>query len=195
MRYLASYGRVFGLDLTMHALRLCRQRGIRAVARASIGEMPLPDSCVDLVTSFDVISDFGVTDDVATLREFRRVLRPGGRVLLRLPAFSWLYGNHDRLVHTRHRYTAAEARAKLRDAGFEDEWTSYANMFLFPLAVVKRLADRIRGAEGDESDISVRYGLADTILRRILSAEAPLVARVGLPVGLTVIAVGRKPAS
>jgi SAM-dependent methyltransferase len=193
MRYLAGYGRVVGLDMSMHALTLCQGRGIQTIARGSISEMPVVDACADLVTSFDVVSDFGVSDDVATLREFARVLRPGGRLLLRLPAFNWLYGRHDRAVNTRRRYTATEVRARLREAGFQVEWWSYANTFLFPLAVLARLRDRMLRAEGRDSDISVEYGAANGALRWILSAEAPLVARVGLPVGLTVVAVGRKP--
>ncbi len=90
MAYLSDYGRTVGFDFSTDALALCRRRGLRLVAQGSIGEIPCLDASFDLVTSFDVISDCGVPSDVRALRECARVLRPGGRVVLRVPAYNWL---------------------------------------------------------------------------------------------------------
>lgn len=77
------------------------------------------------------------------MRGFARILKPGGHVLLRLPAYQWLHGRHDQLVHTFRRYTRGELVRMLRRQGFELVRTSYANCFLFPLAAAKRLKDRV----------------------------------------------------
>lgn len=194
MQYLAPYGTVAGIDLASEAVDFCRQRGLERLARASIVELPFADAAFDLVTSFDVMS--ACTPDLAdtALREFARVLRPGGRLLLRLPAYQWLYGRHDELVHTRHRFSRGEIARRLRQHGFAVEHTSYANCLLFPLAALKRLKDRLLPPRQARSDVSVSGGRLGSLFGWLLRAEAPWVRRVGLPFGLTVLALARKPA-
>jgi hypothetical protein len=113
-------------------------------------------------------------------------------LVLRLPAYNWLRGQHDVAVRVRHRYTKQGIAERLRLAGFGVEYLSYANMFLFPVALVKRLSERLWPPHSDHSDLALGVGPFNGLLTSILSAEAPLVARVGLPFGLTVVAVGRK---
>ncbi len=193
MKYLADYGRVSGFDYAGEALFFCRKRALRDLARASISKLPYADASFDVVTSFDVICVRSVPDDGQALRECARVLRPGGRLILRLPAYNWLHGQHDVAVNIRHRYTAGEARRKLLEAGLQPEWQSYANMVLFPLAVAKRASEKLFPRRDGGSDLTINFGPTNSLFRAILCAEAPLVARVGLPFGLTVVAVGRKP--
>ena len=87
------------------------------LARASIERLPFARRRFDVATSFEVVYHLGVASDAAALIELRRVLTPGGVLLLRVPAHDWLRGEHDRLVHTRHRYSRAEVVAKLSEAG------------------------------------------------------------------------------
>ena len=190
--YLAEYGQVTGIDLAGEAVRFCALRGARRLARASVMQIPFTGGRFDLVVSLDVLYEQGVPDDTAALREFSRVLVPGGRVLLRLPAYDWLRGRHDQAVHARHRYTRREVAGHLAAAGFEVQLLSYANTFLFPVAACKRLAERFRPAREPRSDLALRTGPWNGLLAAILSAEAPLITRTGLPFGLSVIAVGRK---
>lgn len=190
--YLARYGRVTGVDSASAALAFCLARGAERPVRASVMQLPFRSGSFDLVTSFDVLYEQGVPDDLAALREFARVLAGRGRVLVRLPAYDWLRGRHDRAVHTRRRYTRRRIAVLLAQAGFEIEHLSYANTFLFPVALAKRLSDRIRPCAGP-SDLALPVGPFNGLLAAILSAEAPLVARRGLPFGLTVVAAGRKP--
>ncbi len=120
------------------------------------------------------------------------MLTPGGRVLLRLPAYDWLRGRHDEAVHIRHRYTTGELAGKFRAAGLEPEHLSYANCLLFPIAAAKRLLERVIRPQ-QQSDLTIGTGIFNAPLRAVLSAEAPLVARTGLPFGLTVIGLAKKP--
>ncbi len=190
--YLADYGTAVGMDFSPHALRFSRQRGHARLTGGSVNALPFADGSFDLVTSFDVLCVNGV-DDGQALREFRRVLAPGGWAFLRLPAYNWLRGAHDRAVNIRHRYTAADVRQRLTDAGLLVEHLSYANMWLLPLAVAKRWAERLFPRQRG-SDLTLDIGPLNGLFRAILSSEARLVAGPGLPCGLTVVAVARRPA-
>ena len=192
MSYLADYGQVTGFDFAAEALQFCQLRGRDRLSRASVQALPYANESFDLIASFDVLSDGGVVDDDLALLEFARALRPGGRVLLRLPAYDWLHGKHDEAIYIRHRYTARELTGKLRRAGLEVEHMSYANMLMFPLAALKRLSERFVPVKQQGSDLTIRTSILNTPMRLILSLEAPCVARIGLPFGLTVVALARK---
>jgi SAM-dependent methyltransferase len=190
MKYLARYGEVAGFDFSAEALKFSRRRGHVRLAQASVTNLPYADNLFDLLVSFDVMCEIGV-DDAQALREFARVLRPGGMVLLRLPAYSWMRGQHDVAVHLAHRYTRGELMRKLRANGLTPLHASYANTFLFPVAAAKRWSERFLPPQPG-SDLTLNPGITNGLLRAILSAEAPLIASRGLPFGLTVTALARK---
>jgi hypothetical protein len=112
--------------------------------------------------------------------------------LLRLPAYNWLRGHHDEAVDIRHRYTTGEIAAKLRRASLEPVHVSYANMFLFPVAIVKRTLDRLIPGDQNGSDLTIGAHIFNEPLRRLLSLEARPVANTRLPFGLTVVALAQK---
>lgn len=190
--YLAEYGTVTGFDISEIALAFCRLRKGQILARASVTYLPFASRTFDLVTSFDVLYERAVSDDMASLREFARVLAQGGRVFLRLPAYDWLRGQHDIGIHTARRYTAGRVKDLLQASGFLVEHLSYANTFLFPLALAKRFSERLWRPDVEKSDLTISAGPVNRLLRDILSMEAPLVSRMALPFGLSVIAVGKK---
>ncbi len=190
--YLAEYGKVTGVDLYPQALEFCRKRHAPRLACASVLNLPFAPASFDLVTSFDVLYERAVSSEVTALKEFFRVLTPSGRVLLRLPAYNWLRGQHDKNVHTNRRYTKKLIRELLEESGFVVEHLSYANTILFPLAVIKRLSERIFPPKENQSDLALSTGIFNNLLKHILASEAPFVTHTGLPYGLSVIAVGRK---
>ncbi len=190
--YLAEYGKVTGVDLYPQALEFCRKRNAPRLARASILNLPFAPASFELVTSFDVLYERAVSNEALALTELFRVLTPNGKILLRLPAYDWLRGQHDERVHTNRRYTKKLVKELLEQSGFVVEHLSYANTFLFPLAVVKRLSEKIFPSKDNQSDLSLNTGGFNSILKNILASEAPLVAYASLPYGLSVVAVGRK---
>jgi SAM-dependent methyltransferase len=190
--WLSRWGRVTGVDLMPVALQLASRRGIRRLLCGSIEVLPFAAERFDLVTSFEVLYHLRVGDDAAALAEFQRVLRPGGLALVRVPAHDWLRGAHDYAVHTRHRYHREELAAKLRAAGFSIERISYANCILFPLAPVKRLLERQRPAGC--GDLWQPPRPINSLLNALLGLESGFIARRGLPWGLSLVAVARKPA-
>ena len=190
--FLSGYGEVYGCDISSLALGFCRKRHLRRLAQASVEAIPFAACSFDLVASFDVLYEQAVEDDARALRELARVLVPGGYVLLRLPAYDWLRGGHDRIIHTARRYTAGRVRRLMEGAGLQVRTLSYANMLLFLPALVKRGAERFFPSRPARSDLELRLGPFDGLLRLVLSLEAPSIARWGLPFGLSVVALGQK---
>jgi SAM-dependent methyltransferase len=188
---LQARGRAFGIDLSAEALALCRSRGV-PVARAGLLQLPFADASFDCVTSFDVLYHRWVADDLAAGREMVRVLRPGGWLLVRVPALRALWGAHDEAVHTRHRYTRGELRRLLRAVGATPQRVSYANSLLLPAVALRRVLDRLTGRRG--SDLTPLPAPLEWLFGRALGLEAHLVRRVSLPLGASVVALARKPA-
>jgi SAM-dependent methyltransferase len=193
MRFLQRYanqgGLVVGVDLAAVALRLSPPTLHGRLARGSVLTLPFAADAFDLVTSFDVLYHRGVPDESAALRDVRRVLRPGGRLLLRLPAYEFLRSKHDRSVHTRRRYTAGSVRRLLIEAGFVVERLSYVNTLLFPIPLAQRLLERLLPAlEQADSDMAPPAPLLNHALRVPFALEARwLRARGSLPLGLSVL--------
>ena len=202
LRFLQRYGAaIAGIDFAMDALGPCGERGFGGrLARASVNSLPFADASFDLVTCFDVLVTQGV-NDASALAEFFRVLRPGGWVFVRVAAYDWLRGRHDIAWRVAHRYLRGELKTKLRRAGFSVERTSYANAWLFPVAVAKRLTDGYFSTPASKAEDDLQHGAGSGLLGRllagVLASEAPLVARLpgGLPWGLSLVALARKPGS
>jgi SAM-dependent methyltransferase len=189
--WLAEFGRPAGVDVHPLALRLAAERGRARLAQASVQALPFPADSFHLLTSFDVLYHLRVADDRQALREFARVLRPGGWLLLRVPAHEGLRRVHDRMVHTRHRYTRAEVYEKLEAAGLRPVRVTYANALLVLPALLWRLAERRRpGAAGGDLWLPPRP--LNALLAALVRAEGLWLRRFDLPVGLSVLALARK---
>jgi SAM-dependent methyltransferase len=189
LEHLGRRGRAVGVDLSEDAIRFCRGRGV-TVVRAELTALPFQDGAFDGVTSLDVLYHRWVADDRDAVRELARVLRPGGLLLVRVPALRMLWGAHDEAVHSRHRYTRAEVERLLRDAGLEVLRATYGNFFLFPLLAVRRALDRMTGRHG--SDVQFLPSPLEWAFRNLLLLEARLVRHVSLPIGASVFALARK---
>ncbi len=189
--YLARFGRVTGIDYSPLALDFCRARAHSRLAQGSVTALPFAPASFDLVTSFDVLYHRAVGDPGDALTEFRRVLRPGGRALLRLPAYDWLRGRHDAVIHTARRFTTSGLLDWLCEAGFAVERLTYANTLLFPLAAAKRLLEPLLPGPPGHSDVTPNPVWFDAALSAVLGLEAAWLRRRDLPFGLSVVALGR----
>lgn len=190
---LTRFGEVCGIDLAWEGLEPARERGLKQLARATIECLPFVSASFDAATSFEVVYHLGVGNDLRAFQEIRRVLKSGGVFLLRVPAHDWLRGEHDRLVHTRHRYSPDEVRGKLEAAGFHVQQLTWANTLLFPPAVAKRLLERVQGESDDaEPDLWQPPGPVNGVLESAIAVESLAIPRgVPLPFGLSLLAVAR----
>ncbi|MER3397719.1 MAG: methyltransferase type 11 [Chloroflexota bacterium] len=181
-------GRVVGLDLAPEALNLARHH-LAALVRGSVTALPFSNATFDLVLCFDVIYHLWVGDDRLAVKELGRVLKPGGYLLIRVPALEALRGPHDQVVLTRHRYTARELENLVRSAGLEVARLTYANFFLFPPAALWRLAGRLIGpARKPASDVRALPAPLNGLLYQVLRLEGRLMRRFGrFPIGLSLI--------
>jgi len=190
---LERFGQVTAFDFELRAAEMfaTRQRG--RVFVASTDAIPFADQSFDLVTSFDVICQLERPGDEVALRELARVMRPGASLVVRVPAFQALYGPHDVTLHTKHRYSTGEIAGKIENAGLRLVQTTYANTFLFPIALVRRTIAKFLQQGTDQSDVRAVAEPLNTALTAVLGAEAAILQRTQLPFGLSVIALARKP--
>jgi len=185
---------VYGLDLADTALKHVRKRGFRKIARASITEIPFKTDTFDLVFSFEVVTQTPYETHDASLQEMNRVLKPGGHLFIRVPAFMWLWSSHDEELEVRYRYEREELGKRLERAGFVVEWISYANGFLFPVILMRRFLKRIGiGGGTDVKPLPAALAWLDGIFRGILASEATWFKKGRrLPFGLSLICYARK---
>lgn len=189
---LSRFGPVTGVDLFPAAVALASSRRAAPVVRGSVAALPFRAESFGLVTSFDVIYHLDVSDDVAALAEMARVLEPGGTLLLRVPAYDRMRSHHDEAVHTRQRYEKKELVSKLERAGLEPVLVTFANCLLFPLAWLRRSAEKLRPPKGEESEVRAVSPALNALFENVLGLEARLLRRTSLPFGLSLMALARK---
>jgi SAM-dependent methyltransferase len=189
---LVRWGSVSGVDREPAGVAAARSRGHADVQLGDVQELPWGDATFDLVTCLDVIEH--TPDDQRTLAELRRVTRPGGHLLVTVPAYPRLWSAHD--IANRHyrRYTRSSLRAAAGAAGWQRRAeTSFNAILLAPVALVRR-AGRLWRRERRRSDLQLTPEPLGSLLELALRLEAALLRRgVSLPVGLSILAVLRNP--
>lgn len=189
LQMLANYGVAEGVDISPEALEFCRARGLSKVKLGPAEALPFEDASFDLVTGLDVVEH--LDDDVAGLSEMRRVLRPGGRAVLFVPAFMFLWGVQDDISHHRRRYTRAELRDAVGRAGLTLERSTYANISFFLPTLIGRLVMRVTGLK-PESEANINVSALNGILGWILGAESSWLKRMNFPFGVSIVCVARR---
>jgi len=188
---LARYGTVTGVELSQTSVALARERAVGEVIEGSVLETPFADDSFDLAVCLDVIEH--LQDDLTALRELRRVVAPGGALLVTVPAYQWLWSGHDEINHHHRRYTRRSLQRVAEQAGWAQLRTTYFNSLLLPVAILLRMLERITPKTTESSlDLWVPPEPINWLLERPLVLEAALIARGGrIPAGLSLLAVFR----
>ena len=191
MLELTRYGTVAGVELSATSAALARARGVGEVVEGSVLEMPFAEDSFDLAVCLDVIEH--LQDDRAALRELRRVLAPGGALLVTVPAYQWLWSGHDEINHHHRRYNRGTLLAAARDAGWSCAFATYFNSLLLPVAIALRALDRVNPKTTESSlDLWVPPAPLNWLLQQPLNLEAAAVGRGrAIPAGLSLLAVLR----
>ncbi|HXR24261.1 MAG TPA: class I SAM-dependent methyltransferase [Candidatus Binataceae bacterium] len=191
---LARRGRVFAMDSDESALRFAASRNLAELARGSLPEnVPFDDRRFDLAIMTDVLEH--LDDPRGSLRALHARLKPGGWLLLTVPALPWLWSEHDLTHHHRCRYRAGELRATVTEAGFEVSYLSHYNFILFPAIACARLWGKLR--HGGASGANGRHDLAmpslplNRLLLQIFASEHHVIGRFRVPVGVSLIVLAR----
>jgi len=191
MSDLENHGWVVGLDRSMSALKFCRTRQLSRLVSSEAGEIPFRDDTFDAVVALDVLEH--VEDDSQVLREIERVLRPGGLVIVTVPAFRFLWSRHDEALHHLRRYRAPEIGTGMRNAGFEMLKLSYAMFLLFLPVALYRMVEKVFGAGGEaQTTLKAVPGVVNQFLYGLLALEARWMRTVTFPFGVSIVGVGRK---
>ena len=178
-----------GLDVSPVALKFCQERGLRNLVAGDAQALPFQGSTFSAVVALDVIEH--VADDAAAVRQAACALRPGGVLVINVPAFQSLWGPHDVALHHHRRYRAHDVRRLVEGAGLRVVRLSYGVFLLFPVVLFVRLIEKTRGGKAE-----VRLPRVPAWLNRFLIGlqrfESKLMSWISLPWGSSIVVVARK---
>ena len=185
---LDRYGTLVGVDASRHLLGLARPR-LPRLAAASLAGLPFRSEVFDAVFACDVIEH--VADERAALGELHRVVKPDGRLVLTVPAFQFLWGEHDEINHHYRRYSRAQLARVLDATGWRVERLSYFNTLLFlPIAGIRLATGQRRRAEAPRSDLGWQVPqFVNTALETLFASERHVMRYLDLPFGVSLLAV------
>ena len=183
---LGAFGTVDGLELDESARRIASERLGRQVGSARLpGLEGIADGSYDLVALLDVLEH--VEGDREALESIKAKLKPGGRILVTVPANRWMWSAHDKVHHHFRRYNGADLRAVIARSGLKPLLVTHFNTVLFPLAAIFRLVGKLTGREeADDAEPAAPLNAAFTVL---FGLERHLVGRVQLPFGVSLLAI------
>ncbi|MEZ5345632.1 MAG: class I SAM-dependent methyltransferase [Pyrinomonadaceae bacterium] len=188
LEMLAGFGDAEGVDVSDDALEFCKAKGLKT-HKGLAEELPFEDESFDVVTALDVVEH--LDDDIAGLKEMYRVLRSGGKTLIFVPAFMWLWGVQDDISNHRIRYTRKQIVERMEKAGFEVERATYANITFFSPILLGRTLMKLTGVK-PESENNVNVAAFNGFFGKIFSAERFWLKRANFPFGVSIVLVGKK---
>jgi len=189
---LSACARPVGVDFSRLAMTYCAQRGIKRLVCARVEALPFGNDAFDLLLALDLFEH--IDDDEALVREMWRLCRPGGHLLISVPAYPFLWSEHDEALHHRRRYRRHSLRRLIGLTPFEIvRFTSAITLMLPPIAAF-RLAQRIIRSKGaPKTHLIALPPSLNRLLIALLKIEARWLRRFNLPFGVSFIALLRKP--
>lgn len=183
---LQRLGKLRGFEYDASARAIAEAKtGLSVPFGALPGEIPYPSERFDLICLFDVLEH--VEKDAEALAALAERLTPGGRILITVPAYPWLWSHHDETHHHFRRYTRVSVSKTAAEAGLAVERLFNFNVFLFPVILSVRGMKRLTGSKA--SDDTMPGPRLNRLLTHVFAAERHLVARVPMPVGVSLGAV------
>nr|WP_315382614.1 class I SAM-dependent methyltransferase [uncultured Sphingomonas sp.] len=183
---LGAFGEVDAIEIDPAAREIASAR-----LGKPVGASPLPEltgvqpGSYDLIAVLDVVEH--IEDDVAALKAMASVLKPGGKILITVPAHQWMWSAHDVVNHHKRRYSKATLLASLEKAGLKWRKLRWFNSLLFPVAVAARFAGKLMGK--DDSDDSPPPAVLNKAFETIFGLERHLLGRLPMPPGLSIIVI------
>ncbi len=186
---LENFGRVEALEMSPEAVAHARAR--MPATKVEVGVIPMElDRLYDVICLFDVLEH--IEDEETAVQWIHQHLRPGGRLFLTVPAYRFLWSEHDVAAHHFRRYTRS---GLIRSLGgrFAVDYATYFNTHLFPVVAVLRLLRRGLGLKSGDRDASIGVaGPGNAILRQIFSSERFWLPTLSLPFGVSILLAARK---
>lgn len=187
MDMLSSFGTVWGLDNNKKALSFCKKRGLHNLMLADVADTGFKDNFFDIVTMLDVLEH---TDENITLQEVKRILKPGGFMIITVPAYQWLWSSWDEALKHKKRYTKYDLRMVVKKNGFTIIRSSYMYSFLaLPVFIFRKFKSRQKSYE---SDFSINPPLVNFLCVLFANIERYFVMRGWIPFGTSLILLCKK---
>ena len=183
---LGEFGQVDALEVDPTARGMAEKRLGRTVLSSPLPALEgVSDDTYDMVAALDVVEH--IPDDRAALEGIARVLKPGGKLLMTVPAHQWMWSAHDVVNHHQRRYSKRDFRKLVDQSPLQLETIGYLNSLLFPLAMAQRLTSKITGEE--DANLAPPAEPVNQVLERVFALERRLIGRIPLPPGLSLFAV------
>jgi SAM-dependent methyltransferase len=189
---LSEFGRVVGLEMSGEAIAFARAQGLEVPGKVQLHLGRCPEDLAmfqqpfDLICLFDVLEH--IDDDRSALAALASLLKPGGSLLISVPAYQWLWGPHDESLHHKRRYRQGDLVRLCGETGLEVVRSTYFNSLLLPVAMAARVWDKLRGGK-QASGTRLPAAPVNTGLKEVFAFERHLLKRVSLPFGLSILAV------
>ncbi len=191
LQFLRQFGDVTGLELNPEAATMAATHG-QVVCGGATHAWPIAMNSVDTFTAFDVLEH--IPDDKSALLNLFASLKPGGGLILSVPAYQWLWSEHDEALHHQRRYVLPNVVKLATSVGFSVEYVSYHNCLLFPVSCMLRIISRISGGRAGVDENRVPARSLNRLLKAVYSFERHIIKRQWrMPFGLSIIAVLSKP--
>jgi SAM-dependent methyltransferase len=194
LKMLGQYGSVIGVDTFPKAVWYCRQRGFPNCLLGSLPQLPFPDGMFGLVCALDVIEH--IDDDAAAVRELLRICRPGGALLITVPAYEWLWSEHDDANLHKRRYTRPQLRRLFDDLDVDVVKLTHFNFLLSPPIILARaigkLRHRFHPSTRPKFDLAQTPAPLNALLLGLFSSERFLLKHQNAPFGISIACLVRK---
>lgn len=188
---LSTFGDLVAFEKNEYALKTAKSKKIGEIYKAELPDK-LPNTVktnFDLIVLLDVLEH--IDDDSKSLTTVRKLMNNKGIILITVPAFQWLWSEHDVIHHHKRRYSKSELREKLDSSGFRIKYISYFNTLLFPFALVERIGQKIFFPSNPEI-LELPNNKINFLLEKIFSLEAIFMNKISLPFGLSLVAIAEK---
>lgn len=188
---MSKYGTVISTDFAEEALTFSKTRGVGELVRSSIETLPFKQASFEVITALDVLEH--VDDDLKALDDLRRIMKDGGLLVITVPAYGFLWSEHDEALHHRRRYAASELRNKLTRAEFDVERISYYITFLFfPILFMRFLQSIFKKSVQAKTSHIILPRWLNSFLVSILAVERFMLKWVNFPFGVSLVCLARK---
>ena len=196
LKLLRRYGgAAYGVEFSTVAIHMLKQGGLTSIVRSNAEEsMPFKTDTFSAVTCLDVLEH--LENDSGLLAEMVRVCKPGGFILVTVPAMPFLWSSHDEALHHKRRYVKKQLLNRIASLNCTVTRSTYYNAFLFlPIAAVRMFKSFMRTEVGKaESDFFMLLPeWLNSVLYFLFAAELKCLRLVNIPFGLSILTVIQKP--
>lgn len=183
----------YGLDYSSHSLFFLKKRGLRNIICSDLTDpIPFKNDSFNAVVCLDLLEH--IDDDLSLIKEIKRIVMPGGHILITVPAYKTLWSPHDEALHHRRRYGIAELLNKVKGAGYKTLKASYFNScLLLPILVLRKVNSLLGDRREPKTDFNIKIPeCINRLLEYLLTAEIFLMRFINYPFGVSILLILQK---